>query len=171
MPLDRKSTRLALQNYIGKGAYFFTLCCARRRPFLADPTIARGVLQILLDSASSKSFAIHACCLMPDHIHILVEGTSVKSDALEFLRLFKQRTGFYFKKTTHKALWEFSYYDHILRNEDPIVEVARYIWWNPVRKKLCLQPSEFPFSGSQTFSWMQEARTASHWCAPWNWPV
>jgi hypothetical protein len=34
---------------------------------------------------------------------------------LEFIRLFKQRTAFQFRKSHRRALWERSYYDHILR--------------------------------------------------------
>jgi putative transposase len=171
MPLHRKYTRLASKNYIGKGAYFFTICCARRLPHLADSFIAHAVLQILLDTASSRSFTIHAYCLMPDHIHILVGGASMTSDALEFGRLFKLRTGFHFKKLAHQTLWECSDHDHVLRNGDPLIEVARYIWWNPVRRKLCNQPDEYPFSGSQTMPWMQQARTPSYWPTPWKLPV
>jgi REP element-mobilizing transposase RayT len=104
---------------------------------------------------------------MPDHIHILAEGTSLTADALEFVRYFKQRTGLQFKQQTHKSLWEFSSYDHILPAQDEVVEVARYIWWNPVRKKLCKFPRDYPFSGSQTLNWMQQSSMEPNWAAPY----
>jgi putative transposase len=171
MPIDRKSVRLPRKNYVGKGAYFLTICCALRRPHFADPALAHSVIQFLFQSASSNSFLLHAYCIMPDHIHVLAEGACPASDACEFIRRFKQLSGFYFKRSTHQLLWEFGYYDHILRNCDSMVEVARYIWWNPVRKGLCSHPNEYAFSGSQTIAWLQEARTASEWCAPWKAPV
>jgi REP-associated tyrosine transposase len=81
----------------------------------------------LLQSAEIKGFSIHAYCLMPDHVHVLAEGVRATANALEFVRHFKQLTGFRFKQQTHKALWEFSFYDHVLSKADEIVEVARYI--------------------------------------------
>ena len=71
---------------------------------------------------------------MPDHIHSLAEGTHDTSDLHEFVRLFKLRTALEFRKLRGTALWEMSYYDHVLRPSDTIEEVATYIWWNPVRK-------------------------------------
>jgi hypothetical protein len=61
-----------------------------------------------------------------------------------------------------------SYYDHILRPSDPIEDVACYIWWNPVRQKLCTRPHEFPYSGSQTIDWMKRSATNPSWSAPWK---
>ena len=96
---------------------------------------------------------------MPDHFHLLAEGLHDRSDLSEFIRVFKQRSAFAFRKshrhpavvaglqTRATTLWEMSYYDHILRPSDRIEDVACYIWWNPVRKKLCARPQEFPFSG------------------------
>ncbi|MGB9468603.1 MAG: transposase, partial [Candidatus Acidiferrum sp.] len=107
-------------------------------------------------------------CLMPDHVHILTEGMHPTSDALEFVRHFKQRTAFGFKRKTQQALWEFSYYDHILSPKDQIIEVARHIWWNPVRKNLCASPPDYPFSGSQTLTWRQESQVLPAWSAPWQ---
>src|ERR1700739_47297 len=138
--INRKSTRLPNCNYVGRATYFLTICCAHRLPHLNDPAVASAILKTLLYFASTKAFAIHAYCLMPDHIHILAEGTHSDSDALGFVRSFKQQTAFHFKKKTAQILWEFSHYDHILRARDNFVEVSRYIWWNPVCKKLSRAP-------------------------------
>jgi putative transposase len=166
--LHRKSVRLSRENYLGCKVYFLTVCCDRRRAYLSDPLIATSVLQTLLQSANRLFFTLHAFCLMPDHVHFLGQGTDDTSDALEFVRYFKQRTGFFHKQRTHSVLWESSYYDHILRPQDGVIEVARYIWWNPVRKKLCLRPNDYPFSGSQTLTWMQESEIQSAWSVPWG---
>jgi len=98
---------------------------------------------------------LHAWCAMPDHLHLLAEGASDSSDLREFVRLFKQRTAFAYRKIYGRPLWELSYYDHILRPGEPVEQAAAYIWRNPVRKKLCLDPAAYPFSGSQTIPWMR----------------
>lgn len=159
--------RLAPRDYIGRQSYFVTICCDRRAPHLREPATAQRVIAVLEECAGSRAFLLHAFCLMPDHAHVLVEATHEQCDLREFIRLFKQRSAFEFRKAHRQALWEMSYYDHILRPDDGLEDVACYIWWNPVRKGLCLQPGEFPFTGSQTIDWMKRSTAGTSWRAPW----
>ena len=168
MTIFRKNTRLPPENYIGPRTYFVTICCDMRQNHLAEPRMADRVVTLLREGAAHQSFLLHAYCLMPDHLHLLVEGTSPHSDLLEFMRVFKLRTAFEFRKTHGARLWEMSYYDHILRPSDPVEDVARYIWWNPVRKRLCSSPQEYLYSGSLTIPWMQRAMLHASWSAPWK---
>jgi putative transposase len=164
----RKKTRLPSQNYIGHQAYFITICCDLRRPYLADATTARRVIALLHECAASQSFLLHFYCAMPDHVHLLVEGNIPNADVVNLIRTFKLRTAFEFRKRRGIRLWEMSFYDHILRHADAIEDVARYIWWNPVRKALCLSPEDFPYSGSQTTRWMQQPARVCSWTPPWK---
>jgi len=171
MPLHRRVARLSPESYFGRQAYFVTICCDRRDPFLRDEGTAQSVLAVLLECAAAHSFRLHAYCLMPDHSHVLAEGLHDRSHLREFIRVFKQRSAFAFRKSHGRRLWEMSYYDHILRPLDRIEDVACYIWWNPVRKKLCARPQEFPFSGSQTIDWIKRSSAVSSWSAPWKAPT
>jgi putative transposase len=171
MPMNRKVTRLAPAIYIGQQSYFVTICCDRRTPHLREPTTARRVIVLLQECAVGHAFLLHAFCLMPDHAHMLVEGTHPQCDLREFVRLFKQRSSFEFRKSHHQALWEMSYYDHILRREDHLEDVACYIWQNPVRKALSLRPEDFVYSGSQTIDWMMRSARltpGNNWHPPWK---
>jgi len=134
MTRHRKNPRLPAENYFGRQTYFITICCDGRTQYLASASLAHTVLQTLLECSARHSFLLHAYCVMPDHIHSLAEGTHDTSDLHEFVRLFKLRTALEFRKLRGTALWEMSYYDHVLRPSDTIEEVATYIWWNPVRK-------------------------------------
>lgn len=168
MPINRKDTRLPPEFYRGQRYHFVTICCDRRKPYLGERATAQSVLATLEQCAAKRSFQLHAYCLMPDHVHLLVQGMSAPCDLLEFIRVFKLRTAFEFKKSHGARLWEKSYYDHTLRQADAIEDVASYIWQNPVRKKLCAFPSDFPFSGSRTIEWMRRAASESSWSAPWK---
>ena len=168
MTLHRKVRRLAPENYLGRQTFFVTICCDQRASYLGEPSIAESVQSLLLECAASCGFSLHAHCVMPDHIHFLAQGTHDRCDLREFVRLFKQRTSFAFRKLRGCALWEMSYYDHILRSSDPIEEVACYIWWNPGRQKLCARPGEFPYSGSQTIDWIKRSALGTSWHAPWK---
>lgn len=92
---------------------------------------------------------------MPNHLHILAEDVNNSANFREFIRLIKQRTAFEYRRAHHRVLWEMSYYDHILRPNEPVEIAAAYIWENPVRKKLCADPALYPFSGSQSIPWMR----------------
>jgi putative transposase len=168
MPINRRIARLAPENYLGRQTYFITICCDQRAPYLRVQATAERVLHLLLECAASHSFRLHAFCLMPDHLHVLAEGAQPRCDLREFIRLFKLRTAFEFRKAHRKPLWEMSYYDHVLRPVDSIEDVACYIWWNPVRKGLCSHPREFPYSGSQTIDWIKRASSGTPWSAPWK---
>jgi putative transposase len=157
MPVRRRNTRLGRDNYVGLRTYFVTICCDRRVPHLQEPSIASRIMALLIGCAVRYSFQLHAFCLMPDHVHILAEGTRDDCDLLEFIRVFKLRTAFEFRKSHRCRLWEMSYYDHILQPSDSIEQVAAYVWWNPVRKGLCARPGDFPYSGSQTVDWIQRS--------------
>ncbi len=168
MTINRKVSRLPDGHYLGPAICFITICCDLRRPYFADTEWTSRVVTILKECTASNSFLLHAYCVMPDHVHILVEGSSPKANALEFIRIFKIRTAFEFRKEKKLQLWEKSFHDHILRRADAVEDVACYIWWNPVRKGLCSAPTDFPFSGSETIPWMQRIARVPAWTPPWK---
>jgi len=47
----------------------------------------------------------------------------------------------------HK-LWQTSYYDHVLRQEEDVMAVARYIFENPMRKNLVEHCRDYAKMGS-----------------------
>ena len=69
-----KNIRLPADRYIGKQWSFVTVCCANRRKFFTAPEICSWFLGIVRRDASTHNFAIHAYCLMPDHVHLLLQG-------------------------------------------------------------------------------------------------
>ena len=85
---------------------------------------------------------------MPDHLHLLVEGTTPDADFLEFMRTFKQRSSFHWKRSFGGELWQRSYYEHVLRDDEDTVTIARYVLANPLRAGLVEDPLRYPFMGS-----------------------
>lgn len=150
--------------------YFLTLCFADRKPFGKSPNIAAWLIERLGAQAAIAGFFVHAYCVMPDHLHALVCASSDASNLLTFVQTYKQQTGVAFSRRTRRELWQFKYYDRILRKSDSPESVAWYIWLNPVRKGLCGRPSEYPFLGSFTDigARMLYASQASTWTPPWK---
>jgi putative transposase len=168
VPFYRHYPRLAPENYLGSRTYFITVCCDARRPVFADISLGRETLSLLSESAAKHCFSLHAFCLMPDHLHVVIAGESQTSDLLKFVALFKQRTAFQYRRANPHRLWQTRFYDHILRRSDSIEDVACYIWMNPVRKGICTDPHRYPLSGSLTIEWMSRASVSTAWLPPWK---
>jgi REP element-mobilizing transposase RayT len=64
----------------------------------------------------------------------------------------KQYAGYYYPKRFSQPLWQRYGYEHVLRSDDAIYTVARYIVANPVRAGLVKQVENYPFVGSLVFT-------------------
>jgi len=168
VPLYLHYPRLAAKSYVGPRTYFVTICCHNRRPIFRDLSAGHQAVEILSDAAAKHGFSIHAFCVMPDHLHFLVEGVHEHSNLAKFVTLFKQRTAFHIGRASLVQLWQNRFYEHILRSSDAVNHVACYIWMNPVRKGLCASPTEYPLSGSQTGHWMAQNIATADWTPPWK---
>ena len=116
----------------------------------------------------SVPICVHAFCVMPDHFHALVEGMSEESDLRAFVRNFKQASSKEHAREEDAPLWQKKFYDHILRSKDSPDAISWYIWMNPVRKGLCSQPIEYPYSGSLTKEWQAVLRPREQWVPTWK---
>lgn len=145
----RKSNRLPLDAYKGAAAYAITTTVEGRRPVFRRPEIVALCLERLREASARTNFEVLAYCFMPHHLHLLVRATQ-EADLVAFMRLFKQLSGYAYRRSTGdpQVLWQTSYYDHVLRSEEDVHAVARYVWGNPVRAGLADSPREYPYSGS-----------------------
>jgi len=144
-PFPRRP-RLKDFDYIGTYAYFLTILTKDHTACFKEAEVIGSLIDMLIETARSERFDVLAYCFMPDHLHLLVIGKDDKSNLKKFINLFKQKSGYWFKKNYNMNLWHISYYDHILRKEESIENVASYILENPVRKGLVSDFREYPFS-------------------------
>ena len=148
--LKRKNNRLDLFLYKGIKAYFVTICTKDQQKVFTDSKTINEQLGLLNSCCEQEKFSVWVYCFMPDHLHLLlISGEN--SDLIKFIRTYKQLTGYGYKKATGKALWQKSFYDHILRKEENIPQVIRYILENPVRKGIVEYFADYPLSGSLEF--------------------
>jgi REP element-mobilizing transposase RayT len=85
---------------------------------------------------------------MPDHVHIVVEGTQDEVNLLKFINQYKQKTGYWMSQNRPAVSWQKDFFDHIIRNDEGLSTVIRYILENPVRKALVLDWRDYPFKGA-----------------------
>lgn len=94
---------------------------------------------------------IHSYVLMPDHVHLLVTPERLWSMG-ELMRRTGQRYAQYFNRKYQRsgALWEGRYRSCIACEPGYILSCYRYIEMNPVRKGLCAQPGDYPWTSYRT---------------------
>ena len=144
--------RLSGFGYRGPYRYLLTFCTYRRRAHFRSSDVAAMVMRHFRRTARREGFAILAYCLMPDHVHLLVEGTQSQSDLRRFVKRTKQSSAQVYSHMNDGRLWNEGYHDRVLRKETDVREVARYIVWNPVRAGLTTTPSQYPYLGSDILS-------------------
>jgi putative transposase len=85
---------------------------------------------------------------MPDHLHIVVEGTQDEVNLLKFINHYKQKSGFWMSQNRPGVSWQKDFFDHIIRKDEGLLTVIRYILENPVRKGLVSNWRDYPFKGA-----------------------
>ena len=139
--------RLPTHNYVGRAIYFLTFCTHERIKAFADPDVAARTLEPFRRTAAIEQFAIRAYCLMPDHVHLLVEGLSASSDLKRFAKMAKQRSGGVHRRRCGQRLWQEGYFERVLRDGDDLRSIAQYIVDNPIRAGLVERPEQYPHVG------------------------
>lgn len=89
---------------------------------------------------------------MPDHVHLLLEGSAAQSDFRRFMRVVRQRTTVAYHRLRSGALWQDGYYERVLRRADQTEVVIDYILANPIRAGLVANAVDYPYSWSVTLT-------------------
>ncbi|PIY78539.1 MAG: hypothetical protein COY82_01960 [Parcubacteria group bacterium CG_4_10_14_0_8_um_filter_35_7] len=143
--------RLPQFDYKGNFAYSITICCNQGKNHFTKDATVQPCLNILKNVMDQEGFDIYAYCFMPDHLHLLLIGKNENVDMNKTIKLYKQKTGYWFKQQYKEKIWQNSYYDHIIRKEEGIENVALYIFNNPIRKGLVNDFIDYPYLGSFVF--------------------
>jgi putative transposase len=128
-----------------------TIGTRARRSVFAEPGIAQAANDVLHGHACRTGVQVFAYCLMPNHVH-LVLGPSSSCDIVTFVGQFKnlaQRQ--VWKLGVTGRIWQESFWDRFLREEESLDEIVRYVLHNPVRKGLVERWQDYHFSGSLVY--------------------
>ena len=68
------------------------------------------------------------------YCRVAIRRSRASRDLVDFIKRFKGTMTSQARKLEEgRKLWQQSFYDHALRREESVRDVARYIWNNPVR--------------------------------------
>ncbi len=94
-------------------------------------------------------YKLSAWVVMPNHTHSLLRRFDDK-EIEEIMDAHKGYTAHQANKYLNRSgqFWMEDYFDRYIRNEDHYSNTVRYIENNPVKGRLCKEPSEWPFSSA-----------------------
>ncbi|MBQ9516787.1 MAG: HD domain-containing protein [Eubacterium sp.] len=156
----RKRNRLKNYDYSSNGAYFITICTKEKAKFLSSvvgggvpdaPKINLSYYGTIIDNQIIEmnnvyeNIVAEKYVIMPNHIHILLNivtgssGTPTPTNSLVsmWVSTFKRFTN----KRCNTSIWQRSFHDHIIRDEDDYLLHLQYIDENP--KKWLIGEDEY----------------------------
>ena len=116
--------------------------------YLKDPAIAAMVEESLLDR-DGIDYKLSVWVVMPNHTHSLLRRFEDKhiEDIVDAHKGYTaHKANEYLNRSGH--FWMEDYFDRFIRNEEHYWNTVRYIENNPVKARLCKEPSDWPFSSA-----------------------
>jgi len=107
----------------------------------------RYYLEQLAEQAEAHGCAVHAYCLMTNHVHLLLTPSRADS-AGKMMKALGQRYVQYVNRTYRRSgtLWEGRFRSCPVENETYLLVCHRYIELNPVRVGMVAHPGEYRWS-------------------------
>ena len=132
-----------------------------RRVVFRTPGDYASYLDSLGELKARFQVRVQAYCLMPNHVHLLLEPGSANGLAL----LMKHLAGRHSARINRRerftgGLWEGRYYSSVVARDAYWHECHRYIELNPIRAALVANPEEYRWSscryrtGDETVPWL-----------------
>ena len=145
---QRKSLRLPDYDYSTNGAYFVTICTHDRAKLFGkvgvDSLRKQVITQCFADTISSfEDVSCPKFVVMPNHFHAIIMidhfGMDAQTSLERIVREFKSRSTVAYTNLVKdgklppfdKKIWQRSYYDHVIRNEQDYLDIWQYIDNNP----------------------------------------
>ena len=145
----RKPTRLKGYDYSTPGAYFVTVCTYNKQCILSDIVVGEGfnaLPQNKLTPIGSEvekaiqyinnnydRICIDKYIIMPNHIHLIVILNDSEGHGSPPLPSLIGRLKSYTTQKYGKILWQRSFHDHVVRNQDDYLKIWEYIDTNTLK--------------------------------------
>ena len=142
---DRKRMRLRDFDYTSEGAYFLTLCLQKKLSLFENHRAKEMVEKWIVEIENKyENVTVDCYVVMEDHVHLILfitEGNQISLS--EIMKWFKtMTTNEYIRgvrdrvyEPFEKKLWQRSFYDHIIRNDEDLKEKREYVMNNPAKKR------------------------------------
>jgi putative transposase len=127
------------------GIYFITTVTQARIPWFAEFSFARLMCRNLHQRRALGDADNLCSVVMPDHVHVLLQLGDLPLDRV--INRLKSRSAVLLNREIGRKgrFWAAGFYDHAIRREESVVDVARYIVANPLRAGLVRRLGDYPW--------------------------
>lgn len=132
---DLRKGRYSHTNQI----YHLTFTTKNRTPIFKSFSNARVLVKIFKQSDQLEHTVTMAFVIMPDHIHWLMQLASRQSLS-NVIKAVKSKASV----QLGQPIWQTGFYDHAIRKDEDIKNIARYIVANPIRAGLVTRVGDYP---------------------------
>ena len=136
---------------IGGGLYHVITRGNNRRKIFRSHDDYLRFTRILEQQKAKLPFYLYAYCLMPNHLHLLIEmrDDPVSRVMQRVLTTYSQYHNRKYKKVGH--LFQGRYKSILCQTDRYLGELVRYIHLNPVRARMVKRPEDFEYSGHRAY--------------------
>jgi len=127
-----------------------TVCSRERSPLLTVGAVPRLLATGIVKATRDVPVAVLAWVIMPDHLHVLL-APKVGGDVQAWVRRLKGGVSSHARALGLRRLWQRSFHDRVLRSDEQVSQVARYVLQNPVRAGWVEAWHQWPHHGSLTW--------------------
>lgn len=134
------------RSFHAEGFYHVTSRGNKHAEIFHDRLDYEEFLRGLLRHKAHFNVSIFHYCLMPNHIHILLQPHG--EDGSKFMQKLKSEYAMrYCRKYGHKGhVWQGRFHNEIIASDACLLACGNYIEMNPVRAKLVDEPNQWPYS-------------------------
>jgi putative transposase len=133
----------------GYCCYFITASTFQKQSLFQSDRMARLLVEVLQHYRLQKKYLLHEFVAMPDHFHLLITPSDTLERALQLIK-----GGFWYRARKElgfmREIWQPSYYDRRVRDEEEYLAFRDYIHKNPVKRRLVSSASEYPYSSARS---------------------
>ena len=167
MKIGNRITKKCKRINIPRHAHELTFSCYRNRNFMSKDRACQWLIESIERTRIELNYALWAYVFMPNHVHLLIRPRCIVYSISQIQKSVKQpvaqkavawlkqnnpaglkllETG---EKTQRYRFWQKGGgYDRNIKNVDTLIESAKYIHRNPVRKGLVELPEQWYYSSA-----------------------
>jgi putative transposase len=126
---------------------FFVTSCTLHRVKIEQLEVAHAAFtKYALRGRDDFNIAVGRYVIMPDHIHLFVQG-DLQFRLETWVGGLKRAISVSLGRTTSLLLWQPGFFDHLLRSDESYAGKWEYVRQNPVRHGLVSRAEDWPYQG------------------------
>ena len=136
---NRKNPRLKQYDYATENYYFVTICTGEKKCIFGSPNhlntfgkFSKEGLQLI--ETHFPTVKVDKFVVMPNHIHAII---ILSADYVKLTTVVGSYKSYVTKKIhqidPHIKVWQASFHDHVIRNQQAYEKIWNYIEYNPMK--------------------------------------